>query len=327
MRLNINALRKSWVGRLAGFLLLGVVFYFVVGYVYRNWSLVKDYDWEIKWPLVLLSIGMIWGAYLLAAVRWRAILRHFGIEFRYRQAWRTSALPLLGKYIPGKVWALLGRVYFAVQEGASPEAAGGAAVFAQLSAFPGKALAFLLVAPFMGMAPSNYQIGVALLIMLALMIVLHPRVLFFGLNLALRLIGREQVKIDLDYRTVLGFILASTGISFVNGLAFTVFAASITSLELADVPTLVGAHPLAILLGLVSVFAPAGIGVREGVLLAVLSQRFPPEIAIAVSLGARLWFTVAELSFVAFSWLILRTPKGAKGREEDAAAALAEHTQ
>jgi uncharacterized membrane protein YbhN (UPF0104 family) len=58
---------------------------------------------------------------------------------------------------------------------------------------------------------------------------------------------------------------------------------------------LAGSFSFASLIGMLSVFVPSGLGVREGILIFMLSQIMPVEVAIIISVSARLWFTATEL--------------------------------
>ena len=280
---------------------------FIARYIHSNWSMLGNKDWDIQWRFVLFAIFGMWITFLLSALFWQGILATLGAEINYVQAWRTYYPPLLGKYIPGKVWAILGLAYFAVREGVSTEIAGVAAGLFQISALPGFSLAFLITVPFWSLAPSQLQIILALSAVLAIVIVSHPRILFPVLNFIFRTTQKPEIEVNAHplqiYRLLVVF---STAVSLVYGIAFTVFVRSLTLPNLSDYPMIAGSFCLAILLGLISIFVPAGMGVREGVLLAILSRQLSPDLAILITIGSRLWFTVAEVSFVVISWLLLR---------------------
>jgi hypothetical protein len=48
-------------------------------------------------------------------------------------------------------------------------------------------------------------------------------------------------------------------------------------------------------LGTLSIFAPSGLGVREGVLALLLTTYVVSPVAVLISLLARLWVTLGEL--------------------------------
>jgi uncharacterized membrane protein YbhN (UPF0104 family) len=47
--------------------------------------------------------------------------------------------------------------------------------------------------------------------------------------------------------------------------------------------------------GLLVIIAPAGIGVKEGVMLILLSNYLPQDISLIISVFSRLWSTLADL--------------------------------
>jgi uncharacterized membrane protein YbhN (UPF0104 family) len=81
----------------------------------------------------------------------------------------------------------------------------------------------------------------------------------------------------------------------VFGLAFYFFIGSFYPFSFENYFFITGAFSIAGLIGFVAVFAPAGLGVREGVLVFTLSMIFPSAIAAIISLISRLWMTICEL--------------------------------
>jgi uncharacterized membrane protein YbhN (UPF0104 family) len=66
---------------------------------------------------------------------------------------------------------------------------------------------------------------------------------------------------------------------------------------------LTGALALASTLGVLAVFAPGGLGVREGVLVYLLSHIMPEGVSVVLSILTRLWMTVIELGLVGMIYL------------------------
>ena len=65
-----------------------------------------------------------------------------------------------------------------------------------------------------------------------------------------------------------------------------------------------GIYGLSTIIGILALFAPSGIGVREGILTAGLVLIMPEEYAVTISLISRLWQTVAEIFLVAGAFLV-----------------------
>ena len=285
-------------------ILLAVVLFFVIRYISTNFTLLKERSWRIEWGFLLIAFFCIWGGFLLTVLYLRMVFSVFGVSVRYSQAWKIWYLPMLSKYVPGKVWTILGRAYVASLEKVNPKAAITVAVISQIIVFPGLAIAFLITIPFWKIGPSQYQVVFALVVLLAIVVLLYPKLFRFLANLVMRKIGRQRLDIHVKYSQILGLIFFGSAIWISYGLAFAVFARSITFVNWGDFPMLTGSFCLAILLVLVSVFAPAGIGVREGALLVVLSRYFTSDVTIAISIGSRFWFIAAEIIFFGVSCVL-----------------------
>jgi len=90
----------------------------------------------------------------------------------------------------------------------------------------------------------------------------------------------------------------------VMGLGFYFCASSIYPLPLVDYLYVSGAFSLATIIGILSLFAPSGIGVREGVIIATMSQIVSSGIASIIAIIARIWATSSELFWVGVVYVI-----------------------
>ena len=71
-----------------------------------------------------------------------------------------------------------------------------------------------------------------------------------------------------------------------------------------DVPMLASAFAGSFVVGYVVLVAPAGVGIREGVLATWLSGQWPAGMALAVSLISRVWMVLGELIAMAGHLLV-----------------------
>jgi uncharacterized membrane protein YbhN (UPF0104 family) len=77
----------------------------------------------------------------------------------------------------------------------------------------------------------------------------------------------------------------------------------------------VSAFAAAYLLGYVAIFAPAGLGVREGFLVAFLGPALGPGPAVALATAQRVWMTAVEVLGAALAWPALRSADPTVGPE------------
>ena len=91
-----------------------------------------------------------------------------------------------------------------------------------------------------------------------------------------------------------GYVLTN----FLLGVAFVLIVLSLSDIAWADVPLLVGAFNLAAVLGIVAFFAPAGLGVREGVLAGFLVPVVGGPVAATLVIVVRLLTVLTDLAFL-----------------------------
>lgn len=279
----------------------------------------------------LVSLAFrFWGV-----VIWRTILRDLGasasnwrvMNYVYAKSW-------MGRYLPGKVTWIVGKIYFASQQGigkrqltvsATLEAALQIAITLVLS------LLCLAVSGRFAILDSNIQ--VYLLVVAALILVaLHPKVFNLALGSAYRLLRRGRLDTNVTWRTI-GKGWALYGVSFVfTGLAYYAFSLGLyPGLDPALVVYVAGAFNLAGIIGVLAIFAPSGIGVREAVQLVLLIAIMPADVALVLTVASRLWSTIVDVIYfgLSYAWNSLGArgadraepvvPTGALARDGDSA--------
>ncbi|MBX3313400.1 MAG: flippase-like domain-containing protein [Actinobacteria bacterium] len=80
----------------------------------------------------------------------------------------------------------------------------------------------------------------------------------------------------------------------INGIGFVVLVSAVYDVGPGDVVILTAAYTLAGILGILAVFVPSGIGVREAVIVIVLSRMMPVELAAVCAINARIYATIAD---------------------------------
>ncbi len=205
--------------------------------------------------------------------------------------YRIINITNIGRYLPGKLWNMVGFYMYVGEYGltkkqltlsilASEVASKGGALFLGL-------FYFLFSSRFQNLLP----LMIALLA--ACLIVMHPRVLEVLVNIGLKILKKQPIEISFSYGNMLIFFLMYIGVWLIYSLAFYCLVQSITSIEVNFIrfmPIL----PMCWVVGYIMLFAPGGIGVREGMLTLTLSEFMSPEIALAISLAQRVWTLIVE---------------------------------
>lgn len=277
----------------------------------------------LSWgPLVIASVIALLYRYWGAGI-WLYLLERLGagslravwpeLAYVYAKAW-------LGRYILGAGTWILGKVYFASQHGigkAKLAISGLLEGALQLLATLVVGLAFLLVDPRL----AEFGGGVTVIAVVALagcVIALLPPVFRFCMRLAFRLLRRNPVAdTDLpDWRTTSTSALLYIAGTLISGCSYFFIAQAVyAELGWEHFLYVVGTSSVAAAVSLLAVFAPGGIGVREGVQVAFFSAIMPVETAVVISVIMRLWSLAIDGVFfgTAAAWRGLSARRGTVG--------------
>jgi uncharacterized membrane protein YbhN (UPF0104 family) len=136
------------------------------------------------------------------------------------------------------------------------------------------------------------------------LVVVYPpvfnRVIQFGYSKV------RKVRLDAGHlpstKTIGQGILAFLVSSVLSGLSFYFVAAAVDPSRGWDsVLLIIGASNLASALSMLAVFAPAGLGVREGIPLTMLLLVMSPEQALVATVLMRVWSIVTDALFAALA--------------------------
>ncbi|MFQ5867722.1 MAG: lysylphosphatidylglycerol synthase domain-containing protein [bacterium] len=278
-----------------------LILFFLIAGLFRTWNQIDLHKLNFRWLPLLLSVPVLMLYFCFFVACWLAILKNLGAELPFSQGFKIVFYSQLGKYLPGKFWVLAAKVLLcqklAISKSTSFFAIGlevGLTTVAGILVF----LTGLLMERDYGLTVQPVYLGMTAILLL---VAVHPKILSKVLNFFLTILKKEKVKIELTFSqlaTLLGYY-------FLNwlcfGIAFFFLVNSISSFPFMKVPILAGSFAISVVVGMVSIFAPGGIGVREGVLVLFLHNFFPLPLAIAISLISRLWITLVELIMVGIS--------------------------
>jgi uncharacterized membrane protein YbhN (UPF0104 family) len=291
---------KKTLIRSAQIVIIVLIFYFLAKALIANWSQVKDFNWQFDYPLLIISFLLQIMALAWLVKVWGWVLRHTGSSISYLKLFKVWFFSNLGRYLPGKVWQFLGMVYMLEKRGVPTRNSFSTAILAQsFSVISGLSIAFLflgvnLYSQFFSENPGLIAVMV-LFGIFVLVIIFYPKLLAKVINLGLGILKREKISLDITTKDVIIYILAYSVSWLLFGLAFLVFIKAMAAASFGMYPTLTGAFAFAFNIGFLALFVPGGIGVREGILVLLLSSLFPVPIATLIALLARIWSTVAEL--------------------------------
>ncbi len=254
-----------------------------------------DLNFNFFW-LVNAAIAVV-VANLMLPLGWRSLISSFGKTVAAGRAVRLWCLAQTARYLPTGLVAVVSRVHLAQKEGLS-RSLTIASVAIETAALLCWSIVFCAI-----FVPSTtfpdamrWVAGTAS----AAALLAAPWLLSQGSNQLSRLVKLDIASPNpnqlLKALTVLGTSVA------VRGAGTVCLAAGFLRIDSSDVPLLIGATYASVVAGMVGI-TPAGLGVREGVMTAILATRFGLADAAAFALFVRAWEFAFEMLFLAgASW-------------------------
>lgn len=309
--------RAKATRRILQTIVIGTLLWFVIRDFSRNWQNVAGYDWRFDVPRLVVSLAGLFGVLASMVPIWRLILGLMGHRLPMGTAWRIWFVSNLGKYVPGKIWQVTGMVLMCERAGVPKRVTAVSVVLAQaLSTLSGLGIfgAYILVAGGQIGHMWGYSAGG---LAVAGILVLHPRVLEWAINLALRAARREPIRVGFTFWQ----LLKITGLYLLSwcgyGLALYLFMTSLAPLPPSLVWVIIPIHAAAYTAGLLVLLVPGGIGVRESILALFLGFHLPQAVAISSAWLSRIWFTVGELVCLAIAGGVGRPGRPADPAEHE----------
>jgi hypothetical protein len=290
---------RSGGARRAGGVLAGLlVAAFLVWGVAGGWSKAADYPWEVDGPKLAAAVVVLVGFYLAWVAGYVALLEVLAgrrlDRRRFSSIWARS---LLGRYVPGNVLMVAGRLVYGREAGLPAKISLTASVYEQVTmlASAGLAAAAFLVWEGRHWSPVFWSVLVAPFVLVLLDPAVLGRVAAWGLartgrSVEIELLPRRQVVATLAW---FAFTMALLGAG--TALAIEGVAGPVPG----GVPFLGLGYLLAWAVSMVAFVFPSGLGLREGAFAVVLSRHLPGPAAVSLAAASRLLVTAVELVVVA----------------------------
>jgi glycosyltransferase 2 family protein len=299
--------RRVRLGLQVGLALL--IFGFLVLTVVDQWSEIQSEGVHFHVGWLVPAMVILLGFYVLSALGWDLILRFLGYKIGFGRAQVAWGQPLLARYVPGSVLYVLGRVLLSERAGVPRRITVASIVYEQaISATSAILVAayFIINHPDLQDDPVRWAV---LLLIPAAIALLHPRV--FGPLAAklLRAFGREPLPGVISVRGVVVLIAFYSLNWFVVALGLYCVARSVTFIPFDDVLLIGSAQAIGYFAALVTLIAPAGLGVRDAAFAWAVKAAVPGRsfaVGSLIAIAVRGVMTVAEILYVGVVTLLGR---------------------
>lgn len=303
----LNEIRK--VKKYLNFFLPLVLVIFILSRIFKDFSTVKSYFLHIQALPLLASLILLLIVPFLTAIGWQIIICGLGYKKSLKVAIKIWIISSAGRYIPGVIWQYLGRVELAHQRLEIPRQvtvislilesymALTSAIFLSLFTIP-LLNDHLLISHFL-------KFKYVFILLLLPLLLFHPYIA----NKMFRVLAKV-FKTNLKSNNLTkSFYLSLKSLPFYlvnfifHGLALYLLIYSLTNqFSYYQLLEVLSFYSFSWVLGYLVIFAPAGLGVTEGVLAYLLSIILPFSVSGALAVFYRFIMTITEIVSFLMVW-------------------------
>ena len=277
-----------------------IVAFFVGRVIHGNWQQVRAEPWRLDAGLLALSfvLGAAW--HLVRPFGWARLIRGFGHDLPYWDIYRVYRKSEMSRYVPGGVWQFASRIYLTRQYGV----AAAPCLAATLLDMALAALAAMVPAAWLAGSASTslgaWQRSVLLAFPLIACGFVYPKVLNAWAEPAARWLRQPYRRLEIGPRQMFAIWAMYVSAWTLLGFAMACFARGLLpGISTAQVAYIAGSYALAWVAALLTLVAPAGVGIREGILGILLAQTVAAGTAMTLAVAMRLWAICMELAWLA----------------------------
>lgn len=309
----MNLFKNKAVRQALAVIVIAVVAYYFYASLQKNWASVREIQFGFDWYAIaaivifgfaVVTSGWLWG--LMLNIQIRAA----GHRISLLEAVRVHTASWLLKYIPGQAGSLVNKVVWANTRGISKQITVISFLYENI---------FLLIASFIAGIPllfvtrdsdivaQNLLYVVAALVLLVIgLISTRTKIMHRLLGHLLRRLSGHTVTPDLflSYWQVVRVQALYLLPRVLNGIGAVFVAISFLFIPEAAYIPIAASYIVAAAIGMLALFVPSGIGVRESVFVLLVGNTIPTEQAILIAIIARFYSTIADIGLAGLYLLI-----------------------
>ena len=284
-----------------------------LGYCFRllinNFSISQFQDMDFRWGLLLISIVLAVFHFFGLSISWHALTKVFDCSLPLKQSLPIWSVTFFGRYIPGKVPYLMGRIMAYQSCGANLGSVTFVAILDNLFHIYIGTFVACITLLFLQPLAGFWKIGLLGAVALQSIIILNPHICRFVLSKIAKIksLKLDESKHNITFIKLLKifFIYLSSYLPLAFGLFLLV--RSFAFIPFDNIGFLIGSMAFGVVFGIIAIITPSGLGVREGFFAWLLRYFVAPELAAIISLAARIWLTTAELLYLLITiiWFML----------------------
>jgi len=220
-----------------------------------------------------------------------------------KTAMASHGLAIFAKYIPGKAWTVLGRAAYISAQGFPMLNSSLISIKAQImviwTGFILGLIPYVILQGFTRLSVISIIFTIA-----ATLFLMIKKIQNFILILLSKLIKKKIEMPVINFKQLYKIAIYYFVYWFFLMIGFFLLVLSLYS----DASIIVAfVFPMAVVLGVLAIILPGGLGVREGIMIGYLGLvSIPIKVATSISVLARLWFIIGEIFIFCVAFIMNR---------------------
>lgn len=285
------------------------IFYFLGRQFAHDWDKIRTFAFDFNFSLLSLSIALYAITFFFLALGLHFILKFFHKPIPFRENLLYFCITQPAKYIPGKIWIAVARMkFFKTHDVPNPVTLLATGTESVMEIFAGAYIS--LVAILQTDIFNSSSVWATVIISGLGLVFLSPPVFYFFINLYLRIVKLPMIEKNqrVSFLKIVSlqiiYVIAMGGF----GVSHLVFLQSFAPVSSEYFPFLISVGSFSYVASIIALFAPSGLGVREGVWFLALKTIVVSPIAIIYAFASRIWTIVIEaiLLFIALPALWIK---------------------
>lgn len=232
---------------------------------------------------------------------WKKILETSDYDVSFRKCLAGHGLSVFGKYVPGKIWTIIGRAVYVSEKDHLPVSTLSALSLNEQFISIWVGLIFGITGLFLlhGFRLSGW---VSLLLWVGLTIIIFGTPLYNAVEYFIKSLLKKSIKLPIITLKIVRSIIPWSIVIWASwSIGFYFLVQGLTTVH---VPwSIAFGFPLAAILGIMAFIIPGGIGVREGIITGYLNLAgIGFAEAGTIALVSRLWFLIGEIFIFSLGW-------------------------
>jgi glycosyltransferase 2 family protein len=280
----------------------------------KHFDSLPSFDWSMETVVAAtIAISVYAAAIVIWSFGWAILLQGLGEKTGMLSAFTIIGISQITKYIPGNIAHHVGRVVLAKHDGLSTSRVASSMVleFFLLVAASASCAIIALAVSGASVLYSQYDLNAITILAVVIVAIGIPAGVVTALKVKKPAFLFDHLPVDHLKPPGLLTSIINFATHFANfllqGAVIVILGAGVFEFEVANYWLSVGVFSLAWLAGFIAPGAPAGLGVRDAILIAGLSLVYPTGDAIAVAATHRVVTVIGDVVIFAGALALRRT--------------------